>query len=156
MTWDVLQQILIGLAMITFTVGFHAFALDTIIKTIRPIESPIKTYLPRFWRAVVVSIVVLKVFIAHLIEIFFWALLYLWLDIPALSDLESALYYSTSSFTTVGFGDLVLDVDWRLLGSFESACGFILFGLSAAFIFEIIAPLYRVDKRNIMFSADQD
>ena len=86
------------------------------------------------------TITVLGVFIAHIVQIWMWAIFYL--AVNALPNLEEALYFSTSTFTTVGFGDIVLDQAWRLLSSFQSANGFILFGWSTAFIFEIMSKLY--------------
>ena len=87
---------------------------------------------------------VLMVFLAHIIEIWVWALFYL--GVEAMPTLEAALYFATSSFTTVGFGDVVLDEKWRLISSFQSANGFILFGWSTAFIFEIMSKLYKDEK----------
>ena len=88
-------------------------------------------------------IAVLGVFCAHIAQIWLWALLYIVID--AWPDLETALYFSTSTFTTVGFGDLYLGKNWRLLSSFQSANGFILFGWSTAFIFEVMSRLYKDD-----------
>lgn len=89
---------------------------------------------------------VLVVFLSHIVQIWLWALLFLYLEPNILHNLETALYFSTSSFTTVGFGDVFLDEEWRLLSSFEAANGFILFGWSTAFIFEIISKLYKDEK----------
>ena len=89
------------------------------------------------------TIAVLGVFCAHVIQIWLWAIFYL--AVNALPNLEEALYFSTSAFTTVGFGDLVLDERWRLVSSFQSANGFILFGWSTAFIFEVMSRFYRGD-----------
>ena len=86
------------------------------------------------------------VFLSHIIHIWIWAYLYLYVKPTILHDLESALYFSASSFTTVGFGDLYLDKDWRLLSSFQAANGFIMFGWSTAFIFEVISKLYENKK----------
>ena len=71
-------------------------------------------------------------------------------DYDAMSDLmdlaigefdaiEPALYFSTSTFTTVGFGDLVLAEDWRMLAAAESANGFLLIGWSTAFLVAVTA-----------------
>jgi len=79
----------------------------------------------------------------HILPIRVWAILFYYLSPGELPTFESALYFSTSSFTTVGFGDVYLDETWRLLSSFEAANGFILFGWSTAFIFEIISKLYK-------------
>ena len=80
-----------------------------------------------------------------MIQIWLWALFYL--RVGALPALEEALYFSTSTFTTVGYGDVVLTGKWRLVSSFQAANGFILFGWSTAFIFEIMSRLYEGDKR---------
>ena len=88
-------------------------------------------------------ITVLGVFLTHIVQIWIWALLFYYLEPNTLPTFEAALYFSTSSFTTVGFGDVYLDENWRLLSSFEAANGFILFGWSTAFIFEILSKLYK-------------
>ena len=82
--------------------------------------------------------------LGHVIEIWIWAIFYYFTaSIQEIPTLEAALYFSTSSFTTVGFGDLVLSEEWRLLSSFESTNGMILFGWSTAFIFELIRHVYN-------------
>jgi voltage-gated potassium channel Kch len=58
------------------------------------------------------------------------------------------LYFSTTTFTTVGYGDVFLDKEWRLLSAFQSANGFIMFGWSTAFIFEIMSKLYKEETLN--------
>ena len=63
--------------------------------------------------------------------------------IEEIPTFKTALYFSTSSFTTVGYGDLTLSEEWRLLGSMESANGMILFGWSTAFIFTVIHRIYE-------------
>lgn len=96
------------------------------------------------WRAAMLTFAVLGVFCAHTLQIWIWAFLYIALH--QFPDLEEALYFSTSTFTTVGFGDVVLGKDWRLLSSFQAANGFILFGWSTAFIFEVMSKLYRDER----------
>ncbi len=81
--------------------------------------------------------------IAHVVEISIWAGFYYFAtSIKEIPNLEAALYFSTSSFTTVGFGDLVLSEEWRLLSSFEAINGMILFGWSTAYIFAVVRLVY--------------
>lgn len=75
------------------------------------------------------------------IMIWAWALAFLALDIFA--NLEAALYFSLVAFTTLGFGDVILPEEWRLLSGFVATNGFILFGLSTAVLFEIMSQIYR-------------
>ncbi len=77
--------------------------------------------------------------ILHAIEIWLYAGFYLLVE--AIAGLEAALYFSTSSYTTVGYGDLVLDARWRLLGAIEGANGLILLGWSTAFFVAVVGRI---------------
>lgn len=99
----------------------------------------------RWWRLVTLAGVVLLVFACHVVSIWGWAALLLLLHIPVLNALEPALYFATVSYTTIGYGDIVLDENWRLLAAFAGANGLILFGWSTAFLYEVISKLHRAD-----------
>jgi hypothetical protein len=85
-------------------------------------------------------------FLAMIVEVWLWAGLYL--VIGALETLEEALYFSTVTFSTLGYGDVVLDNSWRLLGSFEAANGLFLFGWSTALVFAVIQRLHVLGTRD--------
>jgi hypothetical protein len=87
--------------------------------------------------------VVLGVILIHAVEVWLYAGLYLALD--ALPDLETAVYFSTTSFTTIGYGDVVLDKRWRLIGAIEGANGLLLFGWSTAFLFSVISRMRALE-----------
>src|SRR5712664_2745629 len=74
----------------------------------------------------------------HVLEILLWAGFYRWLCFPLW---ESAFYFSTSSYATVGYGDIVLPPMWRTLGPVESIIGVLMCGLSASFLFAIVSRL---------------
>jgi len=132
-----LSQLTIGSALVVVTVLVHGVSLDIILRALRAIgmETLIR------WRLLSLSLLVLAVFSAHLIEIWIWAVFYFFID--EIPTFKTALYFSTSSFTTVGYGDLTLSEEWRLLGSLESANGMILFGWSTAFIFAVVHRIYE-------------
>ncbi len=90
-------------------------------------------------RVLVVTIV--GIFLVHTIEIWIWAVLYLWLG--EFETMERSLYFSTVTFTTLGYGDITLQERWQLLSSFEAANGIILFGVSTAFVFGVIRKLFE-------------
>jgi voltage-gated potassium channel Kch len=56
-----------------------------------------------------------------------------------LHQIETAVYFSTSTFTTVGFGDVILSHKWRMLGVAESMNGFLLISWSTAFLVSLTA-----------------
>ena len=136
-----LIQLTISTILIVLTVLFHALCLDYTAKNMRGIERFFAAISKRFWKAYSITFAVLMIFCAHIGQIWLWAIFYF--GIEEFQDFESALYFSTSAFTTLGMGDVVLSSDWRLIGSIEAANGFILFGWSTAFIFEIMSQIYR-------------
>ncbi|OFX06274.1 MAG: hypothetical protein A3E78_15160 [Alphaproteobacteria bacterium RIFCSPHIGHO2_12_FULL_63_12] len=76
---------------------------------------------------------------AHGMEIWGWAALFVHLQ--AFTSFEEALYFSSVTYSTLGFGDVLLPTEWRLLAGAIAADGLLLFGLSAAFLLETAARL---------------
>lgn len=83
--------------------------------------------------------IVLAMFALHGIEIWVFALAY-WL-IGAVQGLEGALYFSTISYSTVGYNDAHILPQWRLVGAFESILGVFLLGWSTAFFFRMLGRI---------------
>lgn len=83
---------------------------------------------------------ILWLFMASVLEIGAWATLYVALG--AVGSTEEAVYFSTVTFTTLGFGDIVLGQSWRLLSSLEAANGLLMFGWSTALIFAAVQWVY--------------
>jgi voltage-gated potassium channel Kch len=83
----------------------------------------------------------------HLIEIMMWALLYLWAD--AMPDLPSASYFSAVTYTTTGYGDLVLPQEWRLVGAIEALTGILMCGLSTGFFFAVVSRMFASSSRPV-------
>ena len=139
-----MTQLLAGAILICVTVVIHALALDCIMKALERKGQVVYKKFKTSWKIILLVFTVLGVFSAHIVQMWVWALFYYYVD--ALSSFEEALYFSTSTFTTLGMGDLILGYDWRLLSTFQSANGFILFGWSTAFIFEVMSKLYKDEK----------
>jgi len=88
------------------------------------------------------------IIILHMIEIAIWAVFYFGYSL--FPDFETALYFSTTSYTTIGFGDVVLPRAWRMLGGIEGVTGVLLCGLSTAFVFAIVNAMFqmRLQRKN--------
>jgi hypothetical protein len=79
--------------------------------------------------------------ILHLLEMAIWAASFAIGDV--LPDFETALYFSLTSYTTVGYGDVVPPIPWRLLGPIEAAVGILMLGWSTSIIVAAVQRLYN-------------
>ena len=132
-------QIALGASMIVVTTVIQgAFTLFGIKRLKDHLERHPRR--SRLWSTLKLSVFVLWLFGATVIEVWSWAFLYLGLG--AIGSLEKAVYFSTVTFTTLGFGDITLEEEWRLLSSFEAANGLLMFGWSTALVFVAVQWVY--------------
>jgi len=97
---------------------------------------------PRFWPPTWLLIRIASwLILLHLIEISLWALVYAWRQ--AMPDLHAAFYFSAVTYTTTGYGDLVLPEAWRLVGGIEALTGILMCGWSTGFFFAVVNRMYR-------------
>lgn len=133
------EELLISGAMIAATVFFHAVIISATAAVFRATTSRVWGPM-RFVRdSAMLTALSLILMAAHAVVIWGWAELFVRLG--ALPNLEEALYFSSVSYTTLGFGDLLLPGEWRLLAGAIAADGLLLFGLSAAVLLETAARL---------------
>ena len=80
----------------------------------------------------------------HVVQIILWALVYRGLPTAAeLPTMESAVYFSVVTFTTLGYGDITLDPGWRVLSGIESMNGILLVGWSTATFFAAVQRIWQ-------------
>lgn len=132
------KQILIGTLMIIGTVIFHVSALVYLANLLDRLSKSIKV-ITSFQAIFLVSIAVLVVVLIHTAEALAWAELFR--QIGEFTDLKPALYFSIVTSTTLGYGDFTLSERWQLLSTFEAMGGLILFGVTTAFLLEILRPI---------------
>jgi hypothetical protein len=122
----------VGTIVITVTVLIHTIGLITLSRVIVLVIEWSGLEEHFLIQTVALLTAVLGLFFIHTIEVWAWALLYLFLGI--LPTLEDALYFSTATFSTVGYGDITPPPAWRLLCSLEGINGFLLIGWSVAYL----------------------
>lgn len=127
-------NILFGTLMMVLTTGVHSvftvFTFSVLERWLRH-RCDLLWYIP----LALISGTILMFFAASLVEVGMWAAAYPVLG--ALEGLEPSLYYSMVTFTTLGYGDIVLPDHWRLLASFEAANGIIMFGWTTAIVMAV-------------------
>jgi hypothetical protein len=85
--------------------------------------------------------VLLVLFVGHLVQIGVWA--FLFIQLGQFADLATAYYHSTVNFATLGYGDIVMEERWRLLGALQAASGVLMFGLSTSTLFAVMMQLFQ-------------
>lgn len=133
------ENLAISTGMVIGTVTLHFFGLACLIAILRAEFATRWRYGSAFERGATILFTVFGLVLLHSAEIWVYASLFLGLDL--FYDLETALYFSTSSFTTLGYGDLVVVPSRRLIAAIEGANGFLLIGWSTAFLVSVTAKM---------------
>jgi len=145
-----LTQTLIGTILMLVTVIIHSIGTSIALRWIIAMHRnrPHRTSIVQ--RSLIVGAVVIIMFVATLFESSIWAWTYTFVD--AISEFEKALYFSTVTYTTLGYGDIVLRDEWRLLSAIQAANGAIIFGWTTALIIiaikdvsQRLAELHQLD-----------
>ena len=110
---------------------FAAFAahLERIILLLR-------RHFRRFTNTAAIVVGVLFVMLVHSMNVWIWAATFYL--VGAFAAFEPALYFSLVSFTTVGYGDITLGPEWRILSGIAAANGLLSFGWSTAYMVELV------------------
>lgn len=131
-----IHQLVIGSLVIALSVAVQAEMFNLLSNRIEPLIRIFRRVLRRFANTGVIIVAVLYVLMVQSISVWLWATAFRLLG--AFSEFEPALYFSLISFTTVGFGDITLGPDWRLLSGLTAANGFLNFGWSTAYMVELV------------------
>jgi hypothetical protein len=123
----VLRVLLFAWLLMAASVVIHAVGIATAIQRRRERIFAARSLSMRMWRFIQFAALIICL---HLLEISVWALFYLWEG--ALPTADAALYFSAVTYTTTGYGDVVLPDRWRLLGSVEALTGILMCGWSTA------------------------
>jgi hypothetical protein len=129
-----LSQLVIAWVLLSSNVVIHAVGVTLALRWVRQHAARSLRFLLWPWLFIRLAgwIVLL-----HVLEITVWAGVY---DLAgAMRDLQSALYFSAVTYTTTGYGDLVLPPDWRLVGAVEALTGILMCGWSTGFFFAVVS-----------------
>lgn len=136
------------LALATLVVGVtvvvHLAGLAVLLAILRRYRRASRRYLVILLNGGAILVAAFGLFALHSAEIWIWAGIYQLLG--AFTDFEHALYFSTSTYVTIGYGDLVLPPGLRILGAIEGASGIILIGWSTAFFFSIVDRMKLLER----------
>lgn len=137
-----LIQFAVSTVMAVLCVVIHGIGLFSLARALRTETATerLRRIAPLSPRGVAFTLgIVVSILALHGIEI--WAFVFVYLGIGTIGGLEDALYFSTISYSTVGYNDTHIAPEWRLLGAFQSILGMVLIGWSTAFFFRMLGRM---------------
>ena len=126
--------------LVVGTVLLHAAGFSLVFQALTKsrLRSPTETW-PVTWLLIWVTLLLVLI---HCAEIALWAAAYLWTG--CIPDPDSAFYFSGVTYTTIGYGDVVLPESWHMLGPLEGLMGVLMCGLSTGLFFAVVYRIYVV------------
>lgn len=134
-------QIFIGSVLICITIFIQVIFIEIAMKKMRKHAPKLMAHPKLHAPVILLTAATLWLLTALSLAIWVWAHAFNWLG--AFETLEQSLYFSMVAFTTLGFGDVTLPQEWRLLSGMIAANGLVLFGLNTAFLIETLSRVLK-------------
>lgn len=139
-----LSKLLIAFCLMALCVAIHAMGLIAVFRWMQArLARGTRDFWPSTWR--LIRVATWTVFL-HLVQILAWAFLYA--RQGAMPDLATASYFSAVTYTTTGYGDLVLPEEWRLVGGIEALTGILMCGLSTGLFLAVFTRIFGLNQKS--------
>jgi voltage-gated potassium channel len=132
------------LLLITLTLWLQSAGVAALIAWVRRALGRDTRKIGTLRSAALVVRLAMAVVVLHALEILLWAGFYRWRCLPSW---DSAVYFSASSYSTLGCSDVSLPSNWRPLAPLESVIGVLMCGISVSLLFAIITRLIDREAR---------
>ncbi len=139
-----LEETLIGIVVVAITVVIHAVGTTRWIHYVthrfagHDGQWKQRALLPVLKSTAIVLLTL------HIVEVMLWAVVYeLFLPAGELQSFEEAVYFSMVTFTTLGYGDITLGPEWRILSGIEALDGILLVGWTTALLFAVVQRSWK-------------
>jgi hypothetical protein len=139
-----LTKLLIAFSLMGLCVAIHAMGLIAVFRWMQAgLVDSTRGFGPPAWRLIRIAAWTV---LLHLAQILVWATVYT--ISGAMKDFTTASYFSAVTYTTTGYGDLVLPEDWRLVGGVEALTGILMCGLSTGMFFAVFSKIFHLGEAN--------
>ena len=140
-----LPKLTTAFCLMAFCVAIHAVGLIALFHWMR---ARVDAEDRGFWRStwLLIRVAAWTLFL-HLSQILTWALAYT--VSGAIKDFTSAAYFSGVTYTTTGYGDIVLPEDWRVVGGIEALTGILMCGVSTGMFFAVFSRIFHLENGRV-------
>lgn len=129
-------QIARGTLFLTLSSALHLGLIILSLPWITKIGTKLKEQFRAHYAGMLISLAFAVIVLGHTVQVWIWAGAFVWYG--AIPDVETAVYFALTSYTTLGYGDIILGPEMRVFGAFASVCGMLTFGVSTAFLVGVI------------------
>jgi voltage-gated potassium channel len=147
------HRVVAELPLITLTLWLQSAGVAALVVWVRRALGGDMRTMGAFRFAALVVRLAMAVVVLHGLEILLWATFYRWRCLPSW---DSAIYFSASSYSTLGCNDVTLPSDWRTLGPLESVIGVLMCGISVSLLFAIVTRLINREERSALTEQGAD
>lgn len=140
----VLGKILIAFSVMFVCTLIHAFFMAFADRALDRRLAQLGSGPHPFHRGVLIWLLIMWMFLGICVQAGLWGMIYM--SQPAITELpdaQTAFYFSMVTYTSLGYGDIVLTGQWRALSAIQAANGVIIFGWTTALIFYFIQRIFR-------------
>ena len=131
-----IKALFVGSVVIVITMLAAAWLFEIAGRALRGVDARLHGRGRAIQTLAVLVIALFWILLVLTLSVWSWAGVYLYIGL--FDQLETALYFAIVSFTTVGYGDVVIGENWRLLAGMTATNGLLVFGLFTAFLVEIL------------------
>ena len=133
-----IARLVMPFVLLSLCIIVHALMMTVLL---RRSASAVRSTGMRFWRITWLLIRLAAWIVgAHQFEIGIWAFYYSWHQLFV--NPETSFYFSAVTYTTVGYGDLVLPESWRVIAGVEGLTGILMCGWSTGLLFALVNRMY--------------
>jgi voltage-gated potassium channel len=140
-----LNQVAAAVLLLSLTPCLQCAGVTTLIESLKRVLTKDSDKHGLVYSATLVVKSMIAIVILHGLVILLWASFY---RTRCFSSWELAFYFSASSYSTVGYGDLILPSNWRLLGPLEGITGVLMCGISVSVLFALVTRLLDRDTQS--------
>ncbi len=142
-----LNSIIVGLLMASVTIAIHASGTIFWINYLRHFGRRTPHRNVGLNRLRILCTTATALLTLHILEVVVWGFIYMLLvGGKAFDTFEEAVYFSTVTFASLGYGDVVIAGPWRLLSAIQSMIGLLAFGWSSALLFAVVQNMLQANE----------
>ena len=138
-----LMNVLIGLATMAVCLVLQSWLIVVALRYY--VRHPVMGDDPTAWETfATLNAVMVVLVLGNCAQLTIWAIVFRVLG--EFDALEVAVYHSAVNFASLGYGDIVMSVRFRLLGPLEAVNGVLMIGVSTAVLMTVLQDAYTKTK----------